>query len=177
MQNNSFCFYSGCGSDGKNCSHETAQKPEENQDNVGKAETETEAKKEVVIPATAEKIKGRRKRRSRGGKKKDDAIAAPLGMLETQFAKAKTIAQDAAHHVVEEARKQSPTPQPIKTPSSRDSGERATVDDGEKSNANAVMRAAISAFLKSLKDPTLYEKAPLQSGNLNDASISRFFFM
>ena len=78
-----------------------------------------------------------------------EAYKAPvLAMLEAQFAKAKAVAQDAAHQVAEGARKQSPASQPITTPSSRDSGERTTVNDIKKSNFNAAMVAAITALFK-----------------------------
>ena len=63
-QSNSFGFHSppGFGSVEKNSQHKTALKPEEKQEKDGKPETipetiqpETEAEKEVVIPATVEK--------------------------------------------------------------------------------------------------------------------------
>ena len=191
MQNNSFCFYSGCGSDGKNCSHETAQKPEENQDNVGKAETETEAKKEVIIPATVEKKMPSKTKEINPYAEVADSIAAGR-TVSVEFANAQTLKADlpnqtsalievkvlpvesmlaAEAKVATEAevktKKLSPTPTttPQQSPS-RDSGDWTIVDDDvEKSNASVA--AAIGARPKCPPQQlTITEKTPLHPGKL-----------
>ena len=196
-QSNSFSFHSppGFGSVEKNFQHKTAQKPEEKQEKDGKPETKTEAKqpeteseKEVVIPATVEKVPTKTAEVSPYADVADSIAAArtvefanaqaladvpnqtsALVQVKVSPVEAMLAAQAAEAKVATEAEveKRSPNPTTTQHQSPSDSGDWTIVDNDVEKSSNASAAAAIGARPKCPPQQlTITEKTPLHPGKL-----------
>ena len=197
-QSNSFGFHSppGFGSVEKNSQHKTALKPEEKQEKDGKPETipetiqpETEAEKEVVIPATVEKKAPTKTAEVSPYADVADSIAAArtvefanaqaladvpnqtsaLVQVKVSPVEAMLAAQAAEAKVATEAEveKRSPKPTTTQHQSPSDSGDWTIVDNDVEKSSNASAAAAIGARPKCPPQQlTITEKTPLHPGKL-----------